>query len=83
MNDIELIDYLRDKAFMAQGTREQLFLDAASSIERLRKALAVFADDQSWMWHDHERKDDGHWGWDKMGDFADPREFARLTLENE
>ncbi len=49
--------------------------------ERFRNALAVFADLQSWMWHDHEREDSGHWGWNKLGDFADPREFARLALE--
>ncbi len=51
--------------------------------DRLRKVLAVFADEQSWIFYDHEREDSGHWAWDKLGDFADPREFARLALEGE
>ncbi len=59
---------------------EHIILNHRDETERLRKALAVFADPQSW---DEEQSDERgvFWVWDKMGDYSDPQEFARLALE--
>ncbi len=52
-----------------------------AEIEDYRKALAVFADPMSWV--NDMRREPYVLSWNKMGDFADPREFARLALEGE
>ncbi len=51
--------------------------------DRFRNALAMFADPESWIRLEAPSMKDWYFCWNKLGDFADPQEFARLALEGE
>ncbi len=80
------IERLNEQIKTLQNIRSLADPAKTDRIKDLEKALAVFADEQSWIfWRVHRYHDcdpnNDHWAWDKLGDFADPREFARLALE--
>ncbi len=59
-------------------TSQELVNHLGFLLDAKNKALAVFADQKSWMKnHPYTCK----FVWNKVGDFGDPREFAREALE--